>query len=204
MKKCNNCGNITKLIVSTRQSAIIKDAHYVSCLDCGNVMLMVNNKIIPTPTSNTPQTKLLIQDAANCFDALMVNGVASLDGKTTPTDIQPSQVLQELQDYVDYYIYHGDEEDLDECDCCNECCSCVCDQDSACTCQELAICEEEKITVNTTVNKDYLLISSSGEKQVYQNCSKDFMINIINDIGTDFSLFELKPVELKSKVKYTF
>lgn len=199
MKICNSCGN-KNLIVSTKKSDIIKGANYVACLDCGNIMLILNDEMLPTPTSNTPQTKLLIQDAANCFDSLMVGGAASLNGKTTPTDIQPSQALEGIQDYINHYLCleeYFEEDDPDECEGCDDCCSCVCDIDTECTCQENS-------NYSYIKDDDYLLILPSGEKQIYRNCSKDFMMNIINDIGSNVKLFNIKEIELKSEVKYTF
>lgn len=55
-----------------------------------------------------------------------------------------------------------------------------------------------------TENNNYLVILPSGEKRMFRNCSKEFLLNIINTIGTQVEVFELKEIELKQEVKYSF
>lgn len=218
MKKCSNCQN-DRLMVSQKESKVIQGAKYVACPNCGNIMLLINDIIVPTPTDNSPQTKLLIQDAADCFDSLAMLGAASLDGQTTPVDIQPTQALENANKYVENAInaaledeeeYHEEEyDDLEsehyEDDYKDDY------EDDECTCSEY-VCdnyiEEMKEEIMNDPfrpeGNDYLLILPSGEKQMFRNTSKEFMVNIINDIGSHIMLYELKPIELKKEVKYSF
>ena len=84
-------------------------------------------------------------------------------------------------------------------------------EDDECTCSE-CVCdnyiEEMKEEIMNDPfrpeGNDYLLILPSGEKQMFRNTSKEFMVNIINDIGSHIMLYELKPIELKKEVKYSF
>ena len=39
---------------------------------------------------------------------------------------------------------------------------------------------------------------------MFRNCSKQFLLNIINTIGTHVEVFELKEIELKQEVRYSF
>lgn len=213
MKKCNNCGN-ENLMVSKKESGVIKGANYVACTECGNIMLFINDTLLPTPNDNSPQTKLLIQDAADCFDSLMVMGAASLDGKTTPVDIQPSQTLDGLQDYVNSQLNEAlndeveeDEEEYEDiCDC--EICNCNLEEEPL---FEKDVYEGDRdlsVAIAQDVynqeGDDYLVILPSGEKQVYMDTSKDFIVNIVNNIGSHVRLFKISEVELKKEVRYNF
>lgn len=213
MKKCNNCGN-ENLMVSKKESGVIKGANYVACTECGNIMLLINDTLLPTPNDNSPQTKLLIQDAADCFDSLMVMGAASLDGKTTPVDIQPSQTLDGLQDYVNSQLNEAlndeveeDEEEYEDiCDC--EICNCNLEEEPL---FEKDVYEGDRdlsVAIAQDVynqeGDDYLVILPSGEKQVYMDTSKDFIVNIVNNIGSHVRLFKISEVELKKEVRYNF
>lgn len=235
MKKCSNCGN-EKLMVSVKESKLIRGAKYAACTDCGNMMILINGLLLPTPTEDSPRTKLLIQDASDCFDSLMsLGGVASLDGKTTPIEIQPIQTLEHAQKYIEDQLYlhmtHVEEEDYEEyiddqfscdeeCDRCSEGCPDFDEKKAEAIANGQPVYQESKTMsaavdmsgfpveeINVTEVKpsgNYLLLLPNGEKQLYMNTSKGFIINIINDIDTDFSLFELKLVDIKSEVKYSF
>lgn len=206
MKKCLNC-NSESLKISERESSLIPSAKYAVCHHCGNAMFVINDQLIATPTNNNPRTKLLIQDAADCFN---MNGAASLDGKTTPVDIQPAQTIDSIKSYIEEQLnkanYDFDDEDeyYDEED----------DYDYYDDKEEIDS-EEEFVTVANTEpvietnefkpNPNYMiLLHNSREKHLYMNTSPDFVINIINDIKEPFSLFELKHIELKTEVKYSF
>lgn len=234
MKKCSNCGN-EKLMVSVKESKLIKGAKYAACTDCGNMMILINNLLLPTPTEDSPRTKLLIQDASDCFDSLMsLGGVASLDGKTTPIEIQPIQTLEHAKKYIedqldlheniekeDYNEYIDEQLECDEnCDECADGCPDFDEKKAEAIANDEPVYRESK-TVSAAIDMadfpveeiqvtevkasgNYLLLLPNGEKQLYMNTSKDFIINIINDIGSHFSLFELKYVDLKSEVKYSF
>ena len=111
MNTCVNCKN-EDLIISTRESRVMPNTKYAACCQCGKVMLLINNMLLPTPTDDTPQTKLLIQDAADCFDNLSSLGMAaSLDGLTTPINIQPTQSIDSLRKDLSSMLSHIDEED---------------------------------------------------------------------------------------------
>lgn len=201
-KSCTNCNN-ENLIISQRESKVMPKSKYAACTKCGKVMMLMNDILIPTPTDESPRTKLLIQDAADCFTELMsLGGAASLDGQTTPVNMQPTQALESAkasllaaattaddEEYeVEYDEYYEDEYDLDD--------------------EEIEDYEDMQrnmLIENTAPEyKDYLLVHPSGEKQLYRNTSKDFMINIINDIGSHIMLYELKAVELKTQITYSF
>ena len=62
----------------------------------------------------------------------------------------------------------------------------------------------ETASMLRTNGSNYLVILPSGEKHVYRNCSKEFILSIINSIGSHVQLFELNEIELKSEVKYSF
>lgn len=202
MKKCLNCNN-ENLMLSEKESNLIPNAKYATCSSCGNVMFLINDILIATPTNDNARTKLLIQDAANCFN---MPGIASLDGKTTPVEVQPKQTIESIQEYIqqqledheeydddDYYDYEDEEYD---------------------DYIEVEMSEEDEKELQETIEKaekgyepdpNYMiLLLNSGEKHLYMNTSPEFMVNIINDIKEPFSLFELKHIELKTEVKYSF
>jgi hypothetical protein len=64
--KCALC-NSTNLLKAEKESALIKNAHYTNCMDCGNVMILLNDTLIPTPTEDNEMTKAMIEDAAQAF-----------------------------------------------------------------------------------------------------------------------------------------
>lgn len=105
MKKCLNC-NSESLTVSNKESSLIPSAKYVSCMHCGNVMFDINDQLIATPTNDNARTKLLIQDAADCFG---MEGIASLDGKTTPVEMQPKQTIDSIKEYIERQLLDKEE-----------------------------------------------------------------------------------------------
>lgn len=232
MKQCVNCGN-ENLMTSNKESSFIPGAKYAVCKSCGNVMFLLNDTLIATPTNDSPRTKLLIQDAADCFGQSEI--AASLDGRTIPVDVQPSQTIKSIQEYVEQQLRiindeaNNDEDDFEEeeyeeyieeefdcdkdCDACIEGCPDFEDRKTEALLNGTPIYEETKtvkaavdmqdpietIQVTEIKRHNYLILFSSGEKQLYMNTSKDFMLNIINDIGMkdrSFRLFELNEVNV--------
>lgn len=223
MKKCLNC-NSESLMISEKESSLIPSAKYAVCHHCGNTMFVINEQLIATPTNDNPRTKLLIQDAADCFG---MEGAASLDGRTMPVDIQPSQTIESIKSYIEEQLtkdnyefeddeYDYEEEDYYEDDIDEE------DEESIPTLEITGVDSDALKSValtkptiepiipeaqtNTFVaNPNYMiLLHNSGEKHLYMNTSPDFILNIINDIKEPFSLFELQHVPLKTEVKYSF
>lgn len=240
MKQCVNCGS-ENLMTSNKESSFIPGAKYAVCKSCGNVMFLLNDTLIATPTNDTPRTKLLIQDATDCFDETGRGIAASLDGKTMPVDIQPIQTIESIQEYIAQQLlainnedddeFEEDEDDYEEeeeyeeyieeefdcdkdCDACIEGCPDFEDRKTEALLNGTPIYEETKtvkaavdmqdpietIQVTEVKRHNYLILLSSGEKQLYMNTSKDFMLNIINDIGMkdrSFRLFELNEINVK-------
>lgn len=204
MKNCLNC-NSENLMVSEKESNLIPSAKYVTCRSCGNVMFRIQDTLIATPTDDNSRTKLLIQDAANCFG---MEGAASLDGKTIPVEIQPVQTIESIKAYIEDQLqkenYDFDEDDCDE----------EYEEEEYDEYIEKEMTEEEREDLQAIIEeaeKGYepdpnfmILLHNSGEKHMYMNTSPEFMLNIINDIKEPFSLFELKHIPLKTEVKYSF
>lgn len=244
MKKCVLCQS-ERLKISERTSQLIPGAKYAACLDCGNVNLIVNDVMIPTPESDTETTKALIKDAA---EALGTAGLMKVSlTAENPADIEKLKLT--ISNYVKNVLGETDEEDV--CDTCGEC-PCICDDlieedldecDYDCdNCDEgcpdfeekkaaaldagLPILEEriteeccidslpvKEVTISQTKrmntlfdekNKTYLLVMPDGTKKTFENCSKEFILNIINDIGTHVKLYEMKEVKLKERITYDF
>lgn len=204
MKKCLNC-NSENLMISNKESNLIPSAKYATCRHCGNVMFDINDKLIATPTNDNARTKLLIQDAADCFG---MEGVASLDGKTTPVEIQPSQTLESIKSYIeeqlqeDNYDFEEDDYDDYEEEEYEEYIEKEMLEESG---EELTEKEMDQILDNTyKPNPNFMILLENGEKHLYMNTSPEFILNIVNDIKEPFSLFELKHIPLKTEVKYSF
>lgn len=206
--KCNLC-NSEKLMESLKESRLISGAKYVTCKSCGNVMILSNGVLIPTPQTNNEMTKAMIEDAAMAFSENGRLMAASLTGKNYENDIQPTTVQNLMQDYVNDYIDSINELEEDICDCDN--CDCEdCDEEDYDFLETMFIEEaDEELSLKAaselkTENNNYLVILPSGEKRMFRNCSKEFLLNIINTIGTQVEVFELKEIELKQEVKYSF
>lgn len=221
MKKCNLC-NSENLLTSKGKSQLLKDAYYVSCMDCGNVMILTNDTLIPTPTDDTKMTKAMIEDAARAFslnqEMLLQAASLTADNNMEP-HIQPTTVKDAMQAYVNMHLHNAQEESLCECD------ECDCENDeeeyidfddfdeSEENYEYLEVVPAEEVDKNLSLEtasmlrtngSNYLVILPSGEKHVYKNCSKEFILSIINSIGSHVQLFELNEIELKSEVKYSF
>lgn len=201
MKQCLNC-NSENLMISEKESNLIPTAKYATCRSCGNVMFVINDALISTPTNDSARTKLLVQDAADCFN--MNNVVASLDGRSVPVEIQPIQAIESIKEYVEQQLQKTFEEEEYEESIDDE----MFEQEYD---DELMLSDEEAKAIQDQLNGKFkphpnymILLHNSGEKHLYMNTSQDFMLNIINDIKEPFSLFELNHIKLKTEVKYSF
>lgn len=175
MNNCKNC-NSTNLMTSAGESKLIPGAKYVACRDCGNVMMLVDETLIPTPTTETEMTKTMIEDATQCFDG---NEARLLGVSLTAEDNIRRYVdgmLEEIQDDEEEFDMDMEEYDYDE----------------------------ECVEDTSAEGNDYLLVSPSGEKQIYKNCSKEFMLNIINSLNGEVKLYEINEIELKQEIRYSF
>ena len=186
--KCALC-NSTNLLKAEKESALIKNAHYTNCMDCGNVMILLNDTLIPTPTED----------------------------KDMETHMQPTTVKENMKNYVNMHMHTYDEldeindfTDLEECECEEEI---IPFDDFDGDYGYLEQVREEEVDKELslkvaselrTEGHNYLLILPNGDKQVYRNCSKEFILSIINSIGSHVQLFELNEIELKTQVKYNF
>lgn len=213
--KCNLC-NSENLMESLKESRLIPGAKYVTCKSCGNVMILTNGVLIPTPQTNDKMTQNIIEDAAIAFSENATLMAVSLTGETLENEMQPSTVKNLVQEYVNKHM-DSMEEKLEEylCDCDDY----DCDKDFIDFDDEeenyeyLGIIPEsdvnKKLSLETASTlkaegKDYLVIHPSGTKHVYKNCSKQFLLDIINSIGSKVEVFELKEIELKQEVRYSF
>ena len=213
--KCNLC-NSENLMESSKESRLIPGAKYVACKSCGNVMILTNGVLIPTPQTRDKMTQNIIEDAAIAFSENATLMAVSLTGETLENEMQPSTVKNLVQEYVNKHM-DSMEEKLEEylCDCDDY----DCDKDFIDFDDEeenyeyLGIIPEsdvnKKLSLETASTlkaegKDYLVIHQSGTKHVYKNCSKQFLLDIINSIGSKVEVFELKEIELKQEVKYSF
>lgn len=213
--KCNLC-NSENLMESLKESRLIPGAKYVACKSCGNVMILTNGVLIPTPQTRDKMTQNIIEDAAIAFSENATLMAVSLTGETLENEMQPSTVKNLVQEYVNKHM-DSMEEKLEEylCDCDDY----DCDKDFIDFDDEeenyeyLGIIPEsdvnKKLSLETASTlkaegKDYLVIHPSGTKHVYKNCSKQFLLDIINSIGSKVEVFELKEIELKQEVKYSF
>ena len=224
-RTCKLC-NSERLYESNKESSLIKGAKYVSCLSCGNVMIDFNNTLIPTPQEDNEMTKAMIEDAAQAFNAnsAQLMAVSLTEEKNMEAHMQPTTVKENIQNYVNMHMHTYDECDCEECDC--EICDCE-DEEDLIDFDEFdgnhdyledrhEIIEEvpaEDVDKNLslaaaselrTEGRDYLLVMPDGRKQVYLQCSKEFIKSIINSVGSHVQLFELKEIELKTEVTYSF
>lgn len=214
--KCNLC-NSENLMESLKESRLIPGAKYVTCKSCGNVMILSNGVLIPTPQTNDKMTQAMIEDAAIAFSENGKLMAASLTGKNCENEIQPTTVQDLMQDYVNNFINSMNELEEDICDC--EDCDCEDyidfdnfdeseeNYDYLETVHEAEVDKKLSLETASTLKaegKDYLVIHPSGTKHVYKNCSKQFLLDIINSIGSKVEVFELKEIELKQEVKYSF
>lgn len=203
MKQCNLC-NSENLMTSRKESNLVPGAKYVHCKSCGNVMLLTNDILIPTPNSDTDMTKAMIEDAANAFSE---QGLASssLYGLNREPHMQPSNMVTALNEYVNTMIGQTEEiEDEEEFDMDMEEENCDCSEPC-----EICECDNTRVLVNHNTileetYKDYLLVNKAGEKQLYKGCDKEFILNVINSIGSEVKLYEIKEIKLKQEVKYNF
>lgn len=213
--KCNLC-NSENLMESLKESRLIPGAKYVACKSCGNVMILTNGVLIPTPQTRDKMTQNIIEDAAIAFSENASLMAVSLTGETLENEMQPSTVKNLVQEYVNKHM-DSMEEKLEEylCDCDDY----DCDKDFIDFDDEeenyeyLGIIPESDVNKNISLEtastlkaegKDYLVIHPSGTKHVYKNCSKQFLLDIINSIGSKVEVFELKEIELRQEVRYSF
>lgn len=213
--KCNLC-NSENLMESSKESRLIPGAKYVACKSCGNVMILTNGVLIPTPQTRDKMTQNIIEDAAIAFSENATLMAVSLTGETLENEMQPSTVKNLVQEYVNKHM-DSMEEKLEEylCDCDDY----DCDKDFIDFDDEeenyeyLGIIPESDVNKNISLEaastlkaegRDYLVIHPSGTKHVYKNCSKQFLLDIINSIGSKVEVFELKEIELKQEVRYSF
>lgn len=207
MKKCNLC-NSDALMESVGESRLIPGAKYVNCCSCGNMMILSEGVLIPTPQADNEMTKAMIEDAANCFLA-NYNGrlmAASLTGKNCETHVQPTAVQQLMQNYVGEFIEKIEEAMNEDCDECEEECSNCCSP----------TLQEEQIDMNISLaavsirsndgqaeTKSYLLVRKDGNKQIIEGATKLFITEIINTIEEGFVLYEINEITPKTEVKYS-
>ena len=125
MKKCNLC-NSENLMKSSKESRLVPGANYVACKSCGNVMMLSNDVLIPTPQQNNAMVKTMIEDAANAFSENGLLMGVSLTGRNFENDVQPTTVQNLVQDYVNNYI-DSMEELKEDTYCCDDCNNCDCD-----------------------------------------------------------------------------
>ena len=219
--KCALC-NSTNLLKAEKESALIKNAHYTNCMDCGNVMILLNDTLIPTPTEDNEMTKAMIEDAAQAFKmnrGVSLQAVSLTEDKDMETHMQPTTVKENMENYVNMHMHTYDE--LDEINDFTDLEECECEEDIIPfddfdgdygyleQVKEEEVDKELSLQVASelrTEGKDYLLVLPDGTKQVYLRCSKEFILSIINSIGSHVQLFELNEIELKTqvKVKYDF
>lgn len=204
MKKCNLC-NSENLMESAQESRLIPGAKYVNCKSCGNVMILSNNVLIPTPQDNNKMTQAMIEDAAIAFSNNAQLMAASLTGKNFENEIQPTTVQNLMQAYVENFLEDMDteEEEYEYCGCFDDCDDCD---------EEYHVLSEEDVdetislaaveTRSESIKKDYLLVKN-GNKQIYANVTKLFMNEIINSINGEFKLYELNEVKPHREVKYS-
>ena len=204
MIRCSVCGNENLMMAG--ESKLIENARYGIC-SCGKVMIVQGDTAIPTPTDNNEMTKALIQDAAEALNTPSALRAVSLNRTDIQVEMQPTQVKQNIANYISNYLRSQEEDELDyemEDDYCEDCGCYICECDNDCDC-ELCHCEEE-VESEFIPNKNYLLITPGGERNMYENISPEFLEDIINNIVGEFKLFELKEVELKKEkveiVKY--
>ena len=213
--KCNLC-NSENLMESSKESRLIPGAKYVACKSCGNVMILTNGVLIPTPQTRDKMTQNIIEDAAIAFSENATLMAVSLTGETLENEMQPSTVKNLVQEYVNKHM-DSMEEKLEEylCDCDDYDCDkdFIDFDDEEKSYEYLGIIPESDVNKNISLEtastlkaegKDYLVIHPSGTKHVYKNCSKQFLLDIINSIGSKVEVFELKEIELKQEVKYSF
>lgn len=204
MIRCSVCGNENLMMAG--QSKLIENARYGIC-SCGKVMIIQGDTAIPTPTENNEMTKALIQDAAEALNAPSALRAVSLNRTDIQVEMQPTQVKQNIANYISNFLRSQEEEELDydmEDDYCEDCgyYECECDDEYDCDCDECH-CEAEEAFAE---NKNYLLITPGGERNIYENIHPKFLEEILNNIVGEFKLYELKEVELKKEkveiVKY--
>lgn len=215
-RTCKLC-NSKRLYESNKESSLIKGAKYVSCLSCGNVMIDFNNTLIPTPQEDNEMTKAMIEDAAQAFNAnsAQLMAVSLTEEKNMEAHMQPTTVKDNMLAYINMHIHESDECDCEECDCEDEELIDFDDFDGNYDYlveqpieveveeadKELSLAAASELR---TEGHDYLLVMPDGRKQVYLQCSKEFIKSIINSVGSHVQLFELKEIELKTEVTYSF
>lgn len=127
--RCNLC-NSESVIVSADESVLMPGVRYCSCTACGNVMIVKDGVIIPTPTEDNMLVKAMIEDASNAFKNN--RGARLLAVSLNNSDIQlrqqPIAVKESLADYVNQFVGINNTEDEEaeiiefECDgMCEEC-----------------------------------------------------------------------------------
>ena len=205
MKKCILC-NSTSLLKSQNESSIMKGCHYMACNHCGNVMIEVDDKLIPTPTTDNDMTKAMIEDAAKSFGRMgqALQSVSLTADKNMEPHMQPTTVKENMQRYIEQHLHSSDDEeeyeDFDNCEYENEDFYRYEEKEEAD--KELSLETAEMLRIDES---DYLIIvKTTGERHLYRNCSRDFVLSIINSMGKEVELFELKKIPLKTEVKYSF
>lgn len=206
MMKCSVCGNENLKVQG--KSGLIQDGYYAVC-SCGKVMIIKNGIAIPTPTDNNEFTKLLIQDAANALNNPHELMAASLNKEDIQTEMQPTQVKEKIANYISNFLRKNNDEEIDEYEEYDEY------EDDDEYYDEMFDLEEEEYNqeeIRTSLyddrdfsKKEYLLVIPKQEGHptkemfTYQNMSKQFMQDILNDIKYEFKLYELKEVEVKKE-----
>ena len=213
--KCNLC-NSENLMESSKESRLIPGAKYVACKSCGNVMILTNGVLIPTPQTRDKMPQNIIEDAAIAVSENASLMAVSLTGETLENEMQPSTVKNLVQEYVNKHMDSMEEKseeylwDCDDYDCDKDFIDFDDEEENY---EYLGIIPESDVNKNISLEaastlkaegRDYLVIHPSGTKHVYKNCSKQFLLDIINSIGSKVEVFELKEIELKQEVKYSF
>lgn len=90
----SNCTHCNKEIIRCSISAVIpgneEEKRYVCCSSCGNVMIgsFIENdlvSVIPTPTEDTPETHIMIEEARRLFKEADVYVGPTILSKEVPT-----------------------------------------------------------------------------------------------------------------------
>ena len=233
--KCNLC-NSERLLVSQDESVLMPGAKYCNCMDCGNMMILKDGTLIPTPTTDNMLVKAMIEDAAQSFKnnagARLMS--VSLNGTDIQVNQQPTTVKETLNNYINQFLDSDEEDeelDMDEeivecnglCDECADGCPDFEEKKAEAIKKGIPVYHESRVTdisINypvqnsVTVEKvtannkkelnDYLVLLPNGEKMMYRNCEKQFLLSIINSMGPNIELYQLNKIELVAETTYTF
>lgn len=222
-KKCNKCGgeNFIKHATSLRN-----EAYNFHLCECGNVMmssdLLPVEVYVPTPESDTVETKIMMKDAAESlglpyeFGAINEEELAekeeqAIDSLLNCLKAIKADIEDKLNEEDNDYDYDCDY-NCDDCDDCENCEDCEDQEDED---EEDTAIKESLIKTNVfeqPERKNYVIIYEDGyDNEVSYSYLKSMTIkeltNHINNFhGNDsiISIFEInKEIELTEKKIYT-